>query len=312
MSPRSFAVVICSYTERRWDDLRAAVVSVHGQHLPARRTVVVVDDDPALYRRVRAELPGVTAVLKRGGKGLSAARNAGVAATAEDVVAFLDDDAIAHPSWLARLAEHYADPDVLGVGGRVEPVFSAGRPVWFPREFDWVVGCSYRGLPRELAPVRNFIGANMSFRRHVFAAVGGFDGAVGRVGTRPTGCDETEFCIRILERLPRGRLLYEPRSVVRHRVPQLRASWPYFWRRCWAEGRSKAIVARAHGGSGALSSERAYTFGVLPGAFTRALAAAAGERDRAALVRAGAIAGGLTATTAGYVAGAGRKGRWSA
>jgi glycosyltransferase involved in cell wall biosynthesis len=311
MSAPSFAVVICCYTDRRWDDLRAAVDSVQRQQLEVRRTVVVVDDHPPLYQRVRAEIPGVTAVLKCGGQGLSAARNAGVATVGEDVVAFLDDDALAHPTWLARLAEHYADPDVLGVGGTVEPVFSAGRPGWFPREFDWVVGCSYHGLPRGLKPVRNFIGANMSFRRHVFDAVGGFDGAVGRVGTRPTGCDETELCIRILERIPRGRLLYDPRSVVRHRVPQLRASWPYFWRRCWAEGRSKAVVARAHGGPRALSSERAYTFGVLPAAFARALAEAAAGRDRAGVVRAGAIAGGLTATTAGYVAGAGRSGRWS-
>jgi glycosyltransferase involved in cell wall biosynthesis len=310
MTPRSIAVVICSYTERRWNDLRAAVGSVQRQRLPARRIVVVVDDDPALYRRVRAELPGLTAVLKRGGRGLSAARNAGVAATAEGIVAFLDDDAVADPEWLARLAEHYADPDVLGVGGTVEPAFSMGRPAWLPPEFDWVVGCSYRGLPRELAPVRNFIGANMSFRRHVFDAVGGFDGAVGRVGTRPTGCDETEFCIRILEREPRARLLYEPRAVVRHRVPQLRASWPYFWRRCWAEGRSKAVVARGHGGRRALSSERAYTLGVLPGAFAHALAEAAARRDHGALVRAGAIAGGLTATAAGYVAGTGRSRRW--
>lgn len=308
MSPPSLAVVICSYTERRWQDLVAAVESVRRQRVPARRTVVVVDDAPALYARVRAEVPEVTVVLKRGGQGLSAARNAGVAATTEDVVAFLDDDAVAHPSWLARLVEHYADPDVLGAGGAVKPDFAAGRPAWFPREFDWVVGCTYRGLPGEPTPVRNFIGANMSFRRYVFDAVGGFDGAVGRVGTRPTGCDETELCIRILERMPRGRLLYDPGAVVRHRVPQVRASWPYFWRRCWAEGRSKAIVARAHPGPRALSSERTYTFGVLPGAFARALAEAAAGRDRAALVRAGAIAGGLTATTAGYVAPTGRIG----
>jgi glycosyltransferase involved in cell wall biosynthesis len=303
MSPGSIAVVICSYTERRWNDLLAAVASVRRQELPARRTVVVVDDDAALYERVRVSLPGVTAILKRGGPGLSAARNAGVAATAEDIVAFLDDDAVAHPSWLARLAEHYLDPDVLGVGGVVEPDFAAGRPGWFPREFDWVVGCSYRGLPRGLTPVRNFIGANMSFRRHVFDSVGGFDGAVGRVGTTPIGCDETELCIRILERMPRGRLLYEPRSVVRHRVPPARARWPYFWRRCWAEGRSKAVVARAHPGPRALSSERTYALGVLPGAFGRALGEAAARRDREALVRAGAIASGLAVTTAGYFAG---------
>ena len=165
MSRRSFAVVICSYTERRWNDLCAAVDSVHRQLLPPRQTVVVVDDDEALYRRVRAGLPQVTAVLKRGGQGLSAARNAGVGATAEGIVAFLDDDAVANPNWLAVLAKHYADPEVLGVGGTVEPVFATGRPVWFPREFDWVVGCSYRGLPR-----RRGAGPELHRRQHVVPA----------------------------------------------------------------------------------------------------------------------------------------------
>jgi glucosyl-dolichyl phosphate glucuronosyltransferase len=312
MSPPSIAVVICSYSERRWNDLLAAVESVHHQQLAARRIVIVVDNHPALYERVRGELPGVTAVLKRGEQGLSSARNAGVEATAEDVVAFLDDDAVASAAWLARLAERYGDPDVLGVGGAVEPVFSAGRPAWFPPEFDWVVGCGYRGLPREPSPVRNFIGANMSFRRDVFDAVGGFAGEVGRVGTRPTGCEETELCIRVRKRLPHGRLLYEPSALVHHRVPQPRAHWPYFWRRCWAEGLSKAVVARAHGSPRALSTERAYTFRVLPGAFACALAEAVAGRDRTALRRAGAIAGGLTATTAGYLAGTAQDGRWGA
>jgi GT2 family glycosyltransferase len=309
MTARSTAVVICCWSDRRWPELVDAVASVQAQEPPPDRIVVVVDDAPALHERVRAHLRGVTAVLKRGRQGLSGARNAGVAATAEDIVAFLDDDATAASGWLARLTWPYDDPDVLGVGGAALPLFAAGRPAWFPREFQWVVGCSYRGLPGELTPVRNFIGANMSFRRHVFDAIGGFSDGVGRVGSRPTGCEETELCIRVHEHLPLGRLLYEPEAVVFHRVPAPRASWPYFWRRCWAEGQSKAVVARRHGRPRALSAERAYTFRVLPGAFAGALAEAAFRRDGAALARAGAVAGGLAATTAGYLAGSGRAGR---
>jgi hypothetical protein len=74
----------------------------------------------------------------------------------------------------------------------------------------------------------------------------------------------------------------------------------------------RAVVARAHPGRRALSSERAYTLGVLPHAFARALADAATGHDRLALARAGAIAGGLMVTTAGYIAGAGRRVGWGA
>ena len=96
------------------------------------------------------------------------------------------------------------------MGGAIEPLWESDRPRWFPPEFDWVVGCTYRGMPCEPKPVRNLIGCNMSFRREVFAQIGGFRDEIGRVGARPSGCDETELCIRLGQRLPHALLLYSP------------------------------------------------------------------------------------------------------
>src|SRR5581483_7826900 len=100
--------------------------------------------------------------------------------TGSDAIAFLDDDAAADPSWLAELLRGYQERDVLGVGGRIDPAWSTKRPRWFPEEFAWVVGCTYRGIPSHPSPVRNLIGANMSLRRSVFDAVGGFRTELGR------------------------------------------------------------------------------------------------------------------------------------
>src|SRR5581483_12443163 len=100
------------------------------------------------------------------------ARNTGVSVATGSVCAFLDDDAEAAPDWLAWLVKAYADKDVLGVGGAIEPAWQDRRPEWFPEEFDWVVGCSYRGMPVISADTRNLIGANMSFRRDVLVNVG--------------------------------------------------------------------------------------------------------------------------------------------
>ncbi len=50
------SVVICTYTEDRWDDLLAAVDSVRRQSKPALETIVVVDHNPTMLERVRSEI----------------------------------------------------------------------------------------------------------------------------------------------------------------------------------------------------------------------------------------------------------------
>ena len=92
--------------------------------------------------------------------------DAGVAAAESEVVAFVDD-AVADRNWLAVMAAPYADPHVLGVGGQIIPVWQTGRPKWFAPEFDWPVGCSYRGMPPGRAQVPSFSGAIMSLRRRL-------------------------------------------------------------------------------------------------------------------------------------------------
>jgi hypothetical protein len=148
----------------------------------------------------------------------------------------------------------------------------------------------------------------MSFRRELFEAVGGFHSGFGRVGTRPLGCEETEWCIRAQRRRPDGFMLYEPRARVAHRVTASRVRWRYFTSRCYAEGLSKALVAQVAGKRDALASERSYVARTLPRGVARGLADA-GRGDPAGLARAGAIIVGLSVTAAGYLVGrAGRAG----
>ena len=70
-----------------------------------------------------------------------------MAASSGDVVAFLDDDAVALEDWLERLAECYADDEVVIAGGFIEPAWDDdGHRV--PERVLWVVGCSYEGPRR--------------------------------------------------------------------------------------------------------------------------------------------------------------------
>jgi cellulose synthase/poly-beta-1,6-N-acetylglucosamine synthase-like glycosyltransferase len=297
----SVTVVICAYTERRWSRVLGAVDSVLRQDSPPDQVVLVVDHNVALLRRVEAAYPRLTVVANAGPRGLSGARNTGVSSARGDVVAFLDDDAVAEPDWLARLVAHYDDPRVLAVGGRAVPDWESPRPRWFPPEFDWVVGCSFLGQPTRAAPVRNLIGCNMSFRRGALDDAGRFDPALGRVGGVPAGCEETELCIRLRQVRPDGVVLYEPAASVRHHVTRDRRTWSYFRSRCFAEGRSKALVARLVGTAVGLSAERDYARRVLAAGVRRGLFEARARRDLGGLLRSGAMVTGLLVTASGYL-----------
>lgn len=302
-TPVEFSVVVCAYADDRWDDLARALKSVRDQTLAPRETIVVSDHNEQLRARAADAFPWAQVIPNEGRQGLSDARNAGVQASTGSVVAFLDDDAVAGPNWLAVMLRAYEDPKVAGVGGAAIPAWDTARPAWFPEEFDWVVGCSYRGLPTQLAPVRNPIGCNMSFRREVFAAVGGFDTSVGRVGRRPVGGEETEFCIRLRNRMPDRWILYHPAAVVRHRVREDRTTWRYFRSRCYAEGMSKARVSTLVGAAGGLASERRHVIVTLPLGVIRHLASTLRTPGLQGPLRAGSIVAGLMFTIAGYVVG---------
>ncbi|MBG0856471.1 glycosyltransferase family 2 protein [Streptomyces spinoverrucosus] len=307
MSGPDISVVICVYTEDRWEDILAAVASVRAQSRPALETLLVVDHNQALLDRLTREYKeanGVRVLANAGPRGLSAGRNTGISAAHGDVIAFLDDDAVAERDWLRHFASAYADPRVMAVGGRTVPVWASGRrPVWFPEEFDWVVGCTYRGLPPGLVRVRNVLGGNASFRRSAFDAAGGFATGIGRDGDkRPLGCEETELCIRLTRALPEAVLLIDDRAVIHHRVPSGRERFGYFRTRAYAEGLSKALVARSVGAEKGLESERRYTTRVLPAGVARGLRDALLARPGGA-GRAGAIVAGVCAAAGGYVVG---------
>jgi GT2 family glycosyltransferase len=299
VAPSTLTVVICAYTLERWDDIRAAVASLRTQTRPADQVVLVADHNDELLERAREAFPDVLCLANEETRGLSGARNTGVRAATGDVVAFLDDDAAAEPDWVARMLEAYADPHVAGVGGHVVPAWQAPRPAWFPDEFLWVVGCSYRGLPTERAEIRNPIGANMSFRRDVFTGVGGFDEAMGRLGKDAAGCEETEFAIRARAADPGARIVLEPDAACRHNVSPDRVTRAYFRRRCRAEGRSKALVSTLAGAEAALETERTYVTRTLPRGVLRGLRGLV-TGDAAGAARAWAIVEGTALTAGSY------------
>lgn len=304
------SVVICVYTEERWEDIRQAVESVEQQTRKPYELLLVVDHNPDLHLKLKRAYPQAIVVENTHEQGLSGGKNTGVAVATGDIVAFLDDDAVADPGWLEALEEGFQDPGVVGVGGRTDPLWaSKRRPRWFPYEFDWTVGCTYRGMPDVKAPIRNVMGGNAAFVRAVVVEVGGFNSGIGRSvqgrKSRPLGCEETEFCIRLTQKKPGSVMLFQPRAVIGHKVSRQREGFAYFRSRCYAEGLSKALVTREVGTQDGLASERAHAMKTLPLGALRGVGEAL-RGDVGGLGRAAAIVVGLAWTTWGYVVGSWR------
>jgi glucosyl-dolichyl phosphate glucuronosyltransferase len=298
----SVTIVICAYTNDRWSTLRRAIEVALKQIYFNDELLVIVDHNDSLLAKCRAALENCVIIPNRHSRGLSGARNTALERARGSIIIFLDDDAIPIDGWLDALRAPYADERVYGVGGLASPYWRRGKPRWFPDEFLWVVGCSHRGLPSVTQPVRNLVGANMSFRKTAFDRVGGFAETMGRVGDRPLGCEETEFSIRLTQANPEAVLLYNPSAQVQHHVSEQRRSVRYFARRCWAEGLSKAEVSRRVGRSNALSAERHYTSRVLPKGIWQGLRDSS-TGDIWGAARAAAIVLGLMITMAGYCVG---------
>jgi cellulose synthase/poly-beta-1,6-N-acetylglucosamine synthase-like glycosyltransferase len=305
------SVVVSTYDQKRWEDLSACVESLGRQSRAPLEVIVVVDHNDSLLERVGASFPAVRPIANLRARGLAGARNAGIAAANGEIVAFVDDDARAEPDWLENLEQVFADSGVVGAGGALLPLWQGPEARWIPREFYWVLGCSYTGLPERAGPVRNPIGANMAVRAEVLAEIGGFReggtddaprelrarGVVRAGGNVP---DDTDLAIRVSQHRPGAVWIYQPDAKVLHTVTPERATLSYLIRRSFEEGVGKASLSSLVGAEAGLASERRHAAVVLPRGVLRELRALFAG-DGTAGLRALAIVAGTATAVAGFL-----------
>ncbi len=297
------SIVICAYTLDRWEDLCEAVNTARIQEPPVEDLILIIDHNQELEARAREAFPDAAVVANHGKRGTSGARNAGIACARGEILAFLDDDVRADKLWISCLLAEFQDPGVAAVFPLVEPRWEGARPSWFPDEYLWVVGCSYRGLPTRRQEVRNIIGGACLYRRSLFVQVGNFSDRLNRTsGTVPISGEETEICIRASKHLE-ARFVFQPGMAVSHKVPARRQTWYYFTLRCYAEGLTKAYLTSLVGSERGLSSERSYVLRTLPAGIAWGIGDAIFRRDVSGLGRAAAIVWGLTCACLGYAQG---------
>ncbi|MFI5935238.1 glycosyltransferase family 2 protein [Actinoplanes sp. NPDC051494] len=298
-TPRpAVSIVIPTHTEKRWATIVRTVAAVKSQSYTPAEIVVVVDHNPALYRRARRDLAGVTVLENLYAQGVSGNRNTGAFHTSTSLIAFVDDDVTMGPDWLGNLVAPFSAPEVIGTGGGITPAWEIAEPRWMPAEFLWAVGGSYAGMPTTVSRVRNVWSAGMVVRRDTFLAVGGFRTGFGKLGkqNRP---EDTELCLRMSAHAG-GHWMYVPDAVIRHDVPAAASTFGFFIRRCYAEGRGKVAMAGLLDGSQSLGSERDYLRS-LPKAVLRNLGATARGHGVDHALKAGGVLAGVAAAGWGGV-----------
>lgn len=241
------SVVLCTYANEMYEHFTEAADSVLSQTYEDVELVVVVDGTPEVYDRVRKEYGGrenVVIECNDENQGLLRSRNRGGDIASGDVVAFIDDDAIADRNWVKRLAKAYEERDVIAVGGRMVPEWVAGKPRFLPEEFYWLVGVTHRGFGKNPGEVRNTFGSNISFRTEIFETLDGFDTEIGgRKGEKNLQGGETELCARMNARYGQG-VWYEPEAIVAHKVFDYRTDLLWLLDRAFWQGYSKRTMSQ--------------------------------------------------------------------
>jgi len=171
-------------------------------------------------------------------QGLSNARNRGIAEARGRYLLFTDDDTRPETGWVQTLWDTFQKYNCDAVGGRVEILWPAARPLWFADELiSSLAGVDYGDQEIALSYDRRPLGANMAFQRSVFERIGNFDPELGRIGAKLLGGEETELFRRLCEAGMTG--IYQPRAVVRHLIEPDRVRKKYFRKIYFYGGRSE-------------------------------------------------------------------------
>src|SRR5208282_5422614 len=222
-----------------------------------RYEIIVVEDGTEtgeeITEGIRERSPAPIRYKRIPHSGAATSRNVGLQLATGEIVAFIDDDAMAVPGWLRRLVHGLLHEGVAGVGGRVSPEYpdslldaEMGRG----GDLKW---SGFNALPHEVQEVDHLPGGNMAFWRKALVEVRGLD---TRFTRRGSWREDTDLCVRL--RHKGYRLLYDGEARIIHRAVR----WVNPWERLrpglvWAMTRDDAFFrVKNYGWSGVWGAVR--------------------------------------------------------
>jgi GT2 family glycosyltransferase len=234
---------------------------------------IIVVADPAGMAAIERDWGNRAKLVPFDEANISAARNAGIVQAAGEVVAFIDDDAVPEPTWLAQLTAPFSDPGIAATGGYVigrngisfqwtaRAVNAYGEKILLDHAGD---------EPFEPVPPAGFVtkleGTNCAFRRSTLADLGGFDPAFRYY------LDETDVNMRLAQ--AGARTVIVPRALVHHGyAASARRAADRAPRDLTEVGASSALFLRKHAPGADLSAQRLAQFAAHRAALLRHMVA---------------------------------------
>jgi len=252
------SIILCTYNRRNL--VLTALAALRRQTLPYELFEVIVVDNGSqdgTFAAVNAYVHAGPIMASRNPphtwrvrclievqNGLSYARKTGLQVAVGEIVVFLDDDAIAQPTFLECLLAAYDGTKADAIGGRVELRWEAPRPHWVSDNMLDVLGYFAPTKERSrLQPPLEVSSCNFSIKREVLLTIGRFSPLLGKRADAPISMEIADLCRRL--HAAGYALWYEPEAIIEHRVPAARLTRPYFVGHAYWQGRSEVMAQYA-------------------------------------------------------------------
>jgi glycosyltransferase involved in cell wall biosynthesis len=235
------SIVICTYNRSALlaDSLLTLIESLDSYQKPVEVLVVnnaSTDNTNEIVNSFKSEKTSCAiALLQEDRKGLSFARNTGLAHARGEVICFLDDDVFVSKGWLEGMLSAFALSDDVGcVTGQIRLHYpDVVIPAWLDSRYNGLFSECLRGdSARLLKRGDDFIGANFALTRKAVSTVGLFNTALGRKGCNLLSGEDTEYAERLWNQ--GFKIAYSAEGYIFHRVHPERLTYRwiakrYFW-----------------------------------------------------------------------------------
>jgi glucosyl-dolichyl phosphate glucuronosyltransferase len=242
----AISIIICTYN--RYHYLEKSLASLENQTFGKDNFEILIidagstDNPPDRIKKFAENLPILFFSAPQAG--LSETRNIGIKNASGDILAFLDDDALADPEWLEQIHQSFQSTRyrICACGGKSLLLPEIPLPPWLDTgmlQFMGQLDYGDTGFFMD-ASQQNPVGLNMAFRKRTFDHLGLFNPCLGRSGGTLLSNEE----IDIFRKMRRNNLpiFYNPKMLVYHHVAKERITKNFFYTRYFWQGRSDAVM----------------------------------------------------------------------